>query len=76
MGRKALVMLARQWIPLVVLVALVFGGVVVYQLHGVFGSQPHSSTRAGSERIVSTTIKTVTYEVIGPPGTAGPWPRS
>jgi hypothetical protein len=62
--------LKRMWIPLLIAVVLAVGGFVAYRLHGIFGS--HRLSEAGQvEAIEPINVKQVTYEVFGPPGTAG-----
>lgn len=59
-----------MWIPLVLLAVLGAGGLTVSRLHGVFGSEKHTSyadTRKEDTR--PFTPKHLTYEVFGPPGT-------
>jgi hypothetical protein len=62
--------LMRLWVPLIILVVVVAGGLTVSRLHGVFGSEKRPS-------YADTTIndtkpydpKYLTYEVFGPAGT-------
>jgi hypothetical protein len=71
-ARKFFGGLRRAWVPLVVVVAVVIGGIAIYHLHGMFGSGQKTFAGGGnSERIVSTNPKHVAYEVFGPPGTSG-----
>jgi hypothetical protein len=70
--RKFLGGLRRAWVPLVVVVAVVIGGVAIDRLHGMFGSRQNTFAGGGSsERIGSINPKHVAYEVFGPPGTSG-----
>ncbi len=65
--------LTRAWVPLVVAAALAVGGFSVYQMHGIFGSQP-AMAGAGdgsADQIVPFNPKRVLYEVHGPTHTAG-----
>ncbi|HUH68819.1 MAG TPA: MmpS family transport accessory protein [Mycobacterium sp.] len=58
------------WLPLLVLVAVVFGGFVISRMHGVFGSD-REITREGSgiaNDAAPFNPKRVTYEVFGPTG--------
>ncbi|MGH3634596.1 MmpS family transport accessory protein [Mycobacterium sp.] len=64
--------LKRAWVPLVVVVAVVLGGLAVDRLRGVFGSDEiFRWTGSGSEVIESINTKQVLYEVFGPSDTAG-----
>jgi Mycobacterium membrane protein len=61
----------RFWLPLLVLVAIALGGLVVYRMHGIFGSD-NEITREGSgiaKDAAPFNPKRVTYEVFGPAGT-------
>ena len=67
-----LTFLKRTWIPLVVVVAVLAGGLAVNKLRGVFGSDKiFSSTGSSPETIVPFNPKNVTYEVFGPSDTKG-----
>ncbi len=60
----------RYWLPLVVLVACVFGAFVIHRMHGIFGSD-NEITREGSgiaQDAKPFNPKQVTYEVFGPAG--------
>jgi hypothetical protein len=62
----------RAWVPLVVVVAVVLGGVAVDRLRGVFGSDKiFSATGSSAEPLAASHIKQVTYEVYGPSETSG-----
>nr|WP_232066803.1 MmpS family protein [Mycobacterium parmense] len=62
--------LSRTWIPLVIAVALVVGGFVVYRVHGLFGSQKRESyADSNMESAKPFNPKRIVYEVWGPPGT-------
>lgn len=62
----------RFWVVLIVVVAVMVAGVVVSRLRGFFGSDlPASAGEAGTDVIVAFNRKTVTYEVVGPPGASG-----
>jgi Mycobacterium membrane protein len=64
--------LRRTWVPLVVVVAVVLGGVAVGRLRGVFGSDAiFSATGSSAEPLEPSHLKLVTYEVYGPSDTAG-----
>ncbi len=67
-----LTFLNRAWVPLVVVVAVVLGGVAVGRLRGVFGSDAiFTATGSSAEPLVPSHLKRVTYEVYGPSGTTG-----
>lgn len=62
--------LSRVWIPLVILVVIICGGLTVSRLHGAFGSGKHPSYSDGpSEDTNPYNPKQLTYEVFGPAGT-------
>ncbi|BBY06854.1 MmpS family transport accessory protein [Mycobacterium noviomagense] len=62
----------RVWVPLVVVVAVVLGGVAVVRLRGFFGAdQIFSATESSAEPLVPSHVKRVTYEVYGPTETTG-----
>ncbi|BBX87475.1 MmpS family transport accessory protein [Mycolicibacterium aubagnense] len=64
--------LARIWVPAVVVVAVALGAAAVTQLRGAFGSEPIFTATAGSaEPLEPTHVKRVVYEVFGPSDTAG-----
>ena len=64
--------LKRAWVPLVVVVAVVLGGVAVSRLRGVFGSEEiFTATGSSAEPLEPSHVKRVTYEVYGPSDTAG-----
>ncbi|MGA7053759.1 MAG: MmpS family transport accessory protein, partial [Mycobacterium sp.] len=62
--------LKRAWVPLVVIVALIIGGVAVFRLNGVFPGPglPKPDPRDATPPYAA---KTAIYEILGPPGTAG-----
>jgi Mycobacterium membrane protein len=67
-----LTFLNRAWVPLVVVVAVVLGGVAVDRLRGVFGSDAiFAVTGSSAEPLEPTHVKQVTYEVYGPGDTTG-----
>ncbi len=60
----------RVWIPLLILVVVAVGGVVVYRMHGIFGSD-NEITRSGAglaQDAEPFNPKVVTYEVTGTEG--------
>lgn len=63
-------LLKRAWVPLVVVVALVIGGVAVLRLNGVFPGPglPKPDPRDATPPYAA---KTAIYEILGPPGTTG-----
>lgn len=64
--------LKRFWVVLTILVAVVVAVAVVSRLRTFFDSdQPYAGASHPPDVIVPTHVKTVTYEVIGPPGATG-----
>jgi Mycobacterium membrane protein len=65
-----LTLLKRAWVPLVVVVALIIGGVAVERLNGVFPGPgvPKPDPRDATPPYAA---KTAVYEILGPPGTTG-----
>jgi Mycobacterium membrane protein len=62
--------LRRLWIPLVILVVILAGGVTVSRLHGLFGAgetRSYADTRIDAVKPFNP--KHLKYEVFGPPGT-------
>ena len=70
MDRIAFRVLARVWIPLLLVVVFVVGGFAVLRIRGIFASQK-LQTYAGSmsDDENNSDPKRVTYEIFGPPGT-------
>ncbi len=67
-----LTVLKRTWVPLVVVMAVVLGGVTVVRLRSVFGSEEiFAATGSSAEPLEPTHLKQVTYEVYGPHDTTG-----
>ena len=67
-----LAFLKRAWVPLVVVAAVVLGGVAVRRLRGAFGSEAiFTATGSSAEPLEPSHIKRVTYEVYGPSDTTG-----
>lgn len=64
--------LKRVWVPLVVVVAVVLGGIAVDRLRGVFGSDAiFTATGSSAEPLEPSHLKRLTYEVYGPTDTSG-----
>ncbi|OBK49636.1 hypothetical protein A5655_01615 [Mycobacterium sp. 1081908.1] len=63
-------LLKRAWVALVVVVAVVIGGVAVQRLSGVFPGPglPKPDPRDATPPYAA---KTAIYEILGPPGTTG-----
>jgi Mycobacterium membrane protein len=62
--------LARAWIPLVIVMVVVLGGFTVWRIHGIFGSDKHPSySDSATDKSKPFNPKRLTYEVFGPPGT-------
>lgn len=67
-----LTLLKRAWVPLVVVVAVVLGGVTVDRLRGVFGSEAiFTATGSSAEPLEPSHLKQVAYEVYGRSDTTG-----
>jgi len=67
---RILRVLARLWIPLVVLVVISCGGYVVSRVHGIFGAEKRPSYADGQIHDTKAfNPKQVVYEVFGPAGT-------
>jgi hypothetical protein len=62
--------LGRLWIPLVVIAVLAAGGLTVYRLHGIFGSEKSLSYGdTKNDKGKPYNPKKMKYEIFGPPGT-------
>lgn len=60
----------RAWIPLLIVVVIALGGVVVYRMHGIFGSD-NETTRPGAglaQDAEPFNPKVVTYQITGTEG--------
>lgn len=57
--------LSRIWLPILIVVAVVVGGLAVVNLRSVFGSNPVVVTPKGSDSAADFNPKVVTYEVFG-----------
>ena len=67
-----LTFLKRVWVPLVVVLAVVLGGVTVTRLRGIFGSDAiFTATGSSAEPLEPSHLKQVTYEVYGRSDTTG-----
>lgn len=63
--------LGRLWIPLVVIAVLAAGGLTVYRLHGIFGSEKSLSYGdTKNDKAKPYNPKKMKYEIFGPPGTS------
>jgi Mycobacterium membrane protein len=63
--------LARVWLPLVILLVIGSGGFIVSRVHGIFGSEKRPSYTDGHITDTKPVKPTqVMYEVFGPAGTA------
>ncbi len=54
-----------------VVVSLTAGGIVIYRLHGVFGTQTGAPTLDRRGETAPNPPKSATYEITGPAGTIG-----
>lgn len=62
----------RIWVVLAVVAVGAFGAVAVQHLRGVFGSDPiFTETAPQARQLPQTTVKTVTYEVLGEGSVSG-----
>jgi Mycobacterium membrane protein len=61
--------LARVWIPLVLVMVLAVSGLIVSRLHKIFGSQDLNAGAGAGIEIVQFNPKIVIYDVFGPAGT-------
>lgn len=69
-GFATLGVLRGLWIPLVILVVIGVAALTVSRLHGIFGSEKHTSyANSKIEDTLPIDGKHLTYEVFGPPGT-------
>jgi nitrate reductase NapE component len=62
--------LERVWIPLVIAVVVGVGGITVWRIHGIFGSEKrpaYSDTKTDDSKPFNP--KRLTYQVFGAPGT-------
>lgn len=57
--------LRRVWLPALIVIAVVLGGLTVSQLRSVFGSDPIVVTPKGSDSAADFSPKVVVYEVFG-----------
>ncbi|TXH28548.1 MAG: transport acessory protein MmpS [Mycobacterium sp.] len=65
-------LLSKAWVPLVVAVAIVLGGVAVMKLRDAFGSEAvFSASGRSAQPLDPSYVKRVTYDVYGPHGTTG-----
>lgn len=72
MSRKIGRQFRRNWVPIVIIIALTIGGFTVNSLRGIFGAElPGAAGNTAGEKIVSTNPKQVSYEVFGPSDATG-----
>jgi hypothetical protein len=65
-------LLSKLWVPLVVAVAVVLGGVAVNRLRDAFGSEAvFSTTGRSAQPLDPSHVNQVTYDVYGPSQTSG-----
>lgn len=67
---KMMRILGRVWIPVLALVVVSVGVIAVRNVRSVFGAHPVIITPKGSDTAADFNPKMVTYEVLGPSGTA------
>ncbi|MCV7255378.1 transport acessory protein MmpS [Mycobacterium hackensackense] len=68
LGAKAV---AKAWIPMVIIIVILVGGSMIWQFHGVFGSDRQSGSANKTDNIVATLPKTLSYQVFGPASATG-----
>ena len=62
--------LERVWIPLVIAVVVGIGGLTVWRIHGIFGSEKRPSySDSATDDSKPFNPKRLTYEIFGAPGT-------
>jgi hypothetical protein len=62
-------LVARFWIPFVMMVVVVIAAFTVAQLRGVFGSQMYKPDNGNADAIIQFNPKRVLFEIFGAPGT-------
>src|SRR6201987_591519 len=69
-GRSAMTRLvARTWVPLVMVVVVAIAALTVARLHGVFGSNRYTPDSGNADAIIQLNPKHVLFEIFGAPGT-------
>ena len=69
-GRGAMTRLvARMWVPFVMVVVLAIAALTVARLHGVFGSKMYRPDNGNADAIIQFNPKHVLLEIFGAPGT-------
>ena len=62
-------LVARFWIPFVMVVVVVIAAFTVARLHGVFGSDMYKPDNGNADAIIQFNPKHVLFEIFGAPGT-------
>jgi hypothetical protein len=62
-------LVARFWIPLVMVVVVAIAALTVARLHGVFGSSRYTPDSGNADAIIQFNPKHVLLEIFGAPGT-------
>jgi hypothetical protein len=62
-------LVARLWVPLVMVAVVVIAAFTVVRLHGVFGSDMYKPDNSNADAIIQFNPKHVLLEIFGPPGT-------
>jgi hypothetical protein len=62
-------LVARTWVPLVMVVVVAIAGLTVARLHGVFGSKMYRPDSGNADAIIQFNPKHVLLEIFGAPGT-------
>ena len=62
-------LVARFWVPFVMVVVTVIAAFTVARLHGVFGSDMYKPDNGNADAIIQFNPKHVLFEIFGAPGT-------
>lgn len=62
-------LVARLWVPLVMVAVVVIAAFTVVRLHGVFGSDMYKPDNSNADAIIQFNPKHVLLEIFGAPGT-------
>jgi hypothetical protein len=62
-------LVARMWVPLVMVVVVAIAALTVVRLHGVFGSNRYTPDSGNADAIIQFNPKHVLLEIFGAPGT-------
>ena len=62
-------LVARMWVPFVMVVVVAIAALTVVRLHGVFGSNRYTPDSGNADAIIQFNPKHVLLEIFGAPGT-------